>query len=173
MIGVPKTRTQLSLTEYSRFVKGTMKEQTSPFSSLISSFVWPLVSFFLLFQRHASNSSDSETNLWVFLLWRLWQFAVTAWHEVLMTNSSWGWGGGWRGSGEFEVPRGHDLTCLPFCSYALAPAERRLTNPMLQRGCTQCLDSTLSLLAVHKDRLCLCYSDKSSGSLAESSPNPF
>lgn len=37
--------------EYSWFIKGTMKEQISPFFPLISSFVWPLVSFFFLLSK--------------------------------------------------------------------------------------------------------------------------
>lgn len=40
------------------------------------------------------------------------------------------YGGMWGGVGGVSVPRGHDLKCLLFCSYALTPAKRQLTNPL-------------------------------------------
>lgn len=60
MIGVLKNRRQLSLTEYSWCINGTMKEQITPFYPLISFFVWPLGSFCSSF-KCVSNSSDTET----------------------------------------------------------------------------------------------------------------
>lgn len=58
-------------------------------------------------------------------------------------------GGSVRGKGWVEVPRGRDLTCLLFCSYALTPAERRLTKPPYTGAGIQCLDSALMHSAVH------------------------
>lgn len=134
--------------EYSWFIKGTMKERISPFFPLISSFVWPLVSFFFsafkdmlltaLTQKQTFECSSYEGfgSLLSLHATRCW------WPTPAEVAED---GGDLCMAQGVEVPRGHDLTCFLFCSYALMPAECRLTNPLH----TGCLDSTLSHSAVH------------------------
>lgn len=91
----------------------------------------------------------------------LLQFSITADLDVLMTDTSWGLR---RPAGGLELPRGQDLSCLLFCSSALTPAERCLSNPLSHSGSIQCQDPTPSHSAVRFlaviDRLCFCYSEK-------------
>lgn len=108
------------------FMKGTVKELISRFFPLISSFNW---SFYISFFPSFKDTLHKNKPLSVLSL------TVTASLKVLMTDTSW-------------VPRGHDLTCLLFCGYALTPAECWLTVPLAHSGGIQCQDSTLSHSAV-------------------------
>lgn len=97
-----------------------MKEQISPFSSLISSFVWPLVCFFFFFQRHASNSSDTnkppECSSYEAVCCHCKPPGVDDQHQRRLRRTE----GICACTTGVKVPRGHDLTCLLFRSYTLS-----------------------------------------------------